>query len=62
MQAPSTPEPCATLVGGASLKACAQNWIRFYDTLRSPLKTSLAKTGTHHQAELVALPDTCRTH
>lgn len=48
---------CAALVDGARLKACAQNWNRSYDTLRSQLKTVLVKTGTHRQAELVALLD-----
>lgn len=52
---------CAALVDGASLKACAQNWSRSYDTLRSQLKTILAKTGTHRQAELVALLDAFKT-
>jgi len=51
---------CAALAGGASLKACAQNWNRSYDTLRSQLKTILAKTGTHRQAELVGLLDAFR--
>lgn len=46
---------CAALAGGASLKACAKEWNRSYDTLRSQLKTILAKTGTHRQAELIAL-------
>jgi DNA-binding CsgD family transcriptional regulator len=53
---------CAALADGVSLKACAQNWNRSYETLRSQLKTVLAKTGTHRQAELVALLDTYRTH
>lgn len=52
---------CAALVDGASLKACAQNWNRSYDTLRSQLKAILAKTGTHRQAELVALLEAFRT-
>ena len=46
---------CEALVGGASLKRCAQNWGRSYDTLRSQLKSILAKTETHRQAELITL-------
>ena len=52
---------CAALVDGVSLKTCAQDWNRSYETLRSQLKTILAKTGTHRQAELVALLDSFRT-
>lgn len=46
---------CAALVEGTSLKSCAQRWGRSYDTLRSQLKAIRAKTGTHRQAELIAL-------
>jgi DNA-binding CsgD family transcriptional regulator len=46
---------CAALVEGTTLKACAQRWERSYDTLRSQLKAIRAKTGTHRQAELIAL-------
>ena len=52
---------CAALVDGVSLRVCAQNWNRSYETLRSQLKTILAKTGTHGQVELVALLETFRT-
>ncbi len=51
---------CVALAGGATLKACAQSWNRTYDTMRSQLKSVLAKTGTHRQAELVALLDAFR--
>ena len=51
---------CQALSEGRSLKMCAQNWNRSYDTLRSQLKAILAKTGTHRQAELVALLDAFR--
>ncbi|MFP5419069.1 MAG: helix-turn-helix transcriptional regulator [Gammaproteobacteria bacterium] len=51
---------CNALAGGASLKTCARNWNRSYETLRSQLKTILSKTGTHRQIELVALLDTFR--
>lgn len=46
---------CAALVEGQTLKTCAHDWNRSYDTLRSQLKTILAKTGTHRQAELIGL-------
>ncbi len=52
---------CNALARGLSLKACAQKWNRSYDTLRSQLKSILAKTGTHRQPELIALLDTFRT-
>ena len=52
---------CDALARGLSLKACAQQWNRSYDTLRSQLKSILAKTGTHRQPELIALLDTFRT-
>lgn len=46
---------CAALADGLTLKECAQSWNRSYDTLRTQLKTILAKTGTHRQTELIAL-------
>jgi DNA-binding CsgD family transcriptional regulator len=52
---------CTALAGGASLKACAREWSRSYDTLRSQLKTVLAKTGTHRQVELIALLNAFKT-
>ena len=51
---------CQALSEGRSLKACAQTWNRAYDTLRSQLKIIFGKTGTHRQAELVALLDAFR--
>lgn len=53
---------CNALAAGASLKTCARDWNRSYETLRSQLKTILSKTGTHRQIELVALLDTFRSH
>lgn len=52
---------CNALAGGLSLRACAQQWNRSYDTLRSQLKSILAKTDTHRQPELIAFLDTFRT-
>ncbi|HEY9097531.1 MAG TPA: hypothetical protein VIN38_01535 [Thiobacillus sp.] len=52
---------CEALVEGASLKRCAQNWGRSYDTLRSQLKSILAKTETHRQTELITLLNIFRT-
>lgn len=53
---------CNALASGVSLKTCARNWNRSYETLRSQLKTILSKTDTHRQIELVALLDTFKTH
>lgn len=46
---------CQALAAGQTLKACAQQWQRSYQTLRSQMKTVLAKTGAHRQAELLDL-------
>lgn len=46
---------CQALAGGLTLKQCACQWDRSYETLRAQLKSVFSKTGCHRQLALTLL-------